>query len=153
GAVAVVELNQRAVGGAGAGHVQALAQHGQRAAGADRPLLGVGAVAGVDLDRVAVGRAGGLVVQAQVAAFVRDDLPGARGRRGGATATAIVLERLGVGPVRLAGGAGVVPAHLPERQVSDAVLLREAVDLVGVGQGEGLPGGVVRADVRGETDP
>ena len=86
GAVAGVQVDEGAVGGAGRVDVQALAEHLQGVAGRDRPLLGAGAVAGVDLDRVEVRGAGRAVIQAQ--ALVPGDRPGGprRAAPGGRTA-------------------------------------------------------------------
>ena len=69
GAVAVVELHLRAVGGTGGVDVQALAQRPDGAVGADGPLLRGGAVAGVELDLRTVGaaRAGDVDALAAVA--------------------------------------------------------------------------------------
>ena len=80
GAVAVIQVDGGAVGGACAVDVQALAQHFEGVVGLHRPLLGVAAVAGVDLDRVGVRGAGRAVVQAQ--ALVPDDRAGGGGGRG-----------------------------------------------------------------------
>jgi hypothetical protein len=54
GPVAVVEVDDGAVGRVAAVDVEALAEHLEGAVGLDRPVLRVRAVAGVDLDRVVI---------------------------------------------------------------------------------------------------
>ena len=131
GAVAVVELHLGAVGGAGRGDVHALAEGPERAAGADGPVLRGGAVAVVELDRGAVGAAGRGDVDA-LAAVTGWIGPPAAGRRRGGAAAGDGVEDAGelVGALRGAaaavgraavGGAGLVAAERPERQLLDAV--------------------------------
>src|SRR5207248_4841494 len=73
-AVAVVELDQGAVGGGAVFGVHALAENSQ--VWTDRPLLGRGAVAFIDLDRVSVVGTGIGVVDAQARRHARDDRTG-----------------------------------------------------------------------------